>query len=102
LPFQERTSSYRRAQWARAVGVCSAALEQCNALDDDCDGRVDESCCTPAPESCGDGVDNDCDGQSDEGCGCAFREICGDGIDNDCNLSIDETPCTAPGMPAAR
>jgi hypothetical protein len=102
LPFQERASSYRRAQWARAVGVCRAALEQCNELDDDCDGRVDESCCTPAPESCGDGVDNDCDGQSDEGCGCAFREICGDGIDNDCNLSIDEPPCTAPGMPAAR
>jgi hypothetical protein len=47
-------------------------------------------------------VDNDCDGQSDEGCGCAFRELCGDAIDNDCNLSIDETPCAAPGMPNAR
>ena len=43
--------------------------ETCNNLDDDCDGRTDE---TPA----------DCTG-------CADAEIC-DGMDNDCDMAIDE------------
>jgi hypothetical protein len=87
LPFQERSSSYRRAQWARAVNVCSSAPELCNAPDDGCAGR------DPSPDLCGDGIDNDCDGQSDEGCGCGFRELCGNGVDDDCDGVVDEALC---------
>ncbi|MBU1429886.1 hypothetical protein KKF91_04905 [Myxococcota bacterium] len=47
--------------------------EQCNWLDDNCDGRVDEglrnACgiCGSLPVEACDGLDNDCDGQIDEG-----------------------------------
>lgn len=80
----------------------SPSKEECNGLDDDCDGLIDEgnvcSSCVPQAEIC-DGLDNDCDGQTDNGLECntdvdtencqATNEIC-DGVDNDCDGFIDE------------
>lgn len=80
--------------------VHPGAVEVCNGIDDDCDGRVDEdydfdddgftTCGSPpdcndrndtiypgAPEICGDGIDQDCSG-ADLACDCPDRD--GDGL----------------------
>jgi len=94
LPFQFYDEKNHRPAWGLdATGAdphCHAATEICDNLDNNCNGLVDEGCCTPDDEVC-DGADNDCDGQVDEGCsGCEVgTEIC-DGVDNDCNGEIDE------------
>jgi len=106
------------------VEVCDAgvpAVEACNepgtvALDEDCDGAVNEDLSTidcpicppdvtPTMELC-DNADNDCDGSVDEGvlnacgqCGDVPEEVC-DGRDNDCDSSADEgllNACNACG-----
>ncbi len=51
--------------WGECVGSIFPTSEQCNARDDDCNGRVDD----PQPERC-DGTDNNCDGRVDETCLC--------------------------------
>lgn len=85
-------------------GWVGPRVEECNALDDDCDGVVDENpsdgnaCgyCGRLPNEECDSVDNDCDGEIDEGvknacggCGDIAPESC-DGIDNDCDGFADE------------
>jgi hypothetical protein len=100
LPFQQRSSSYLRAQWAPAVSACSPSIEVCDDSDNDCDSQVDEDCCKPEVDVCDDQRDNDCDGQVDEGCGCTFQEQCGNGLDDDCDLQLDEMPCL--GGPAGK
>jgi hypothetical protein len=100
LPFQQPSSSYLRTQWAPAQRACSGSEgdEVCDETDDDCDGRVDEDCCQPDPETCDNQRDDDCDGAIDEGCGCRFVELCGNQKDDDCDLRTDEQPCMpAPG-----
>jgi len=75
--------------------TCIPKPEECNGLDDDCDGQTDEggstglrrSCqtaCGSGYEYCHDGVWEDCDAPKVE------TEIC-DGKDNDCNGQTDET-----------
>jgi len=57
----------------KCMQVVGPVAEVCgDGKDNDCNGVVDNGCCTPTTEVC-DGKDNDCDGQIDEGgvCGTA-------------------------------
>ncbi|MDF1564303.1 MAG: MopE-related protein [Deltaproteobacteria bacterium] len=62
--------------WGACVGSIGPRPEQCNALDDDCDGTTDEGCCIPNPanvdpttglETVCNGIDDDCNGLVDDG-----------------------------------
>lgn len=93
--------------------------EDCDGLDNNCDGQVDEGFdmdgdgYTPcngdcndmnstlhpgALEICGDGVDNDCDGLTDEGCCPAAGSTCDDG--DPCTIGdTEDGNCGCIGVP---
>lgn len=115
---QDKVCNKGQIQYTECVTDCEE--ENCNYLDDDCDGEIDEgqtnacdACGIVPTETCND-YDDDCDGDIDEElmqpcstlCGTGF-EICDDGnwvscsapqpaeeicdgFDNDCDGKIDE------------
>ena len=81
--------------WGECVGEVVPAEEQCNALDDDCDGEADEgfgsvTCglgvCKVTLDECVDGVPNPCIPGKPNPAG----ESC-DGFDDNCDGDVDES-----------
>ncbi|MFT4976645.1 MAG: hypothetical protein ACI8S6_002550 [Myxococcota bacterium] len=103
------TATYTDNWFVLELDVCGAYgedVEECNGLDDDGDGEIDEDFpdtdedgiadCMDAEEC--DGLDNDGDGNIDEGydadsdgiADCFDEETCFDDIDNDGDGEVDE------------
>jgi Subtilase family/Putative metal-binding motif len=59
---------------APAMACSAPSHEQCNGIDDDCNGAVDDGLAAE-PETC-DGLDDNCDGTVDEGCPCFWDRPC--------------------------
>lgn len=67
-----------------------------NGVDNDCDGMVDEGCCTPTGYEVCDSKDNNCDGQIDN---IYWRQDCdNDGYSKESSAMV--AGCTPPNAPA--
>jgi hypothetical protein len=94
-------------RWGTCSGQVNPGTEDCNGLDDDCDGSLDEgpvlsflerscsSACGTGQQFCSSGTWGTCSAPVP-----GPSEICGNGLDDNCNGSIDEG-CT-PACDRAR
>ncbi len=83
--------------WGPCLNVVGPTIEQCNGLDDDCNGQVDDNLTKQCSTVCGNGVQacqngqwGVCNGQQ------PTAEICNN-LDDNCNNQVDEgitQPCS--------
>jgi hypothetical protein len=87
--------------WSKCQGEQTPTKEDCNGLDDDCNGQIDEnlthSCydgpagtdgkgtCQSGTKSCNQGKWTTCQNQV-----IPTQEVCGNNLDDDCNGQIDD------------
>ncbi|MCB9640008.1 MAG: putative metal-binding motif-containing protein [Myxococcales bacterium] len=98
--------------WGACLGDTKPATEQCDGIDNDCNGQIDDGNfgggpCLVAGQSgpCERGIEKCVQGslQCSQTVQPQASEICGNGIDDNCNGQVDETPpCNcAPGSTQA-